>query len=88
MAFPNNHYTPAEPAEGAKVLAVAGIVSFQLFDPILPVAKRHSRFATTLVAVPETAVHHHDAAPARKDDVWFPWEVFHMEAVPVAEAVQ
>ena len=68
--------------------AIAGVVSFELFDPILAIAAGHPGFAAAFVTVPETAVNHDYGAAAGKHEIWFSGQVFCVQAVAVAETVE
>jgi len=88
LAFPHNHDSPTEAAEGPEVFAVAGVVFLQLGHPVFSIGSGHSRFATAFVAVPEAAVYEDDASAEWKDNVWFSGQIFFVKPVAVSESVQ
>jgi len=87
LAFPDDQDLPAEFLEGLDVSAVAVAVAGALGLPEFDIGRRRNAPIAAVVHVPITAVDEDDLLEARKNQVGLAGEVFAVQAIAVAEAM-
>jgi len=70
------------------VLAISLGVTFEFWNPILPIGRWNSQIRAADVPMPEASMDENDLALIRKNDIRLTRKIFTMQAVPIPHLMQ
>ncbi len=87
LAFPYGKHAPTVLLKSILLLRIPFTITVDLPYPVSAISFWRARSTSTVVTMPETAMNENHFSYCGENQVWFAWEVFPMEPVAVAHAV-
>src|ERR1700722_14542201 len=88
FAFPYHHHFPTKSGQCFQILPVPLLISFKFRPPIRVIAFRRPSLSACQVLMPKTSVNEYGLPSSSNNNVRFAGNVFTMESVAIAQAVQ